>query len=201
MPPAKLKLLTLLLLLATPLALSACVGMGATQRVLDHSTPLTANARLTLPQAPDYPRTETLIQTVIGQYEDRRTAFQAVLELSPERVRIVLTAASGPRIMSIDWTDEGITIDRAAIAPDEVSGLEILGDIFLTLWPHEQVADTLPSDLFMSDAGATRSISSLDGRIVQIIHGETDAGARRTTLENHAFGYKLTIITEPAGQP
>lgn len=202
MPSARVKLFAAVLFLATPFVASACAGMGATRQIVDRSTPLSAGARLTLPQAPNYPRTETLIQTVIGQYEDRRTAFQAVLDLSPERVHIVLTAASGPRIMSIDWTGEGITVDRAAIAPDELSGLEILGDIFLTLWPHEQVADALPSDVFMSNGGAMRFITSLDdGRIVEVINDETDAAPRRTTLRNLAFRYQLIIITEPAEQP
>lgn len=201
MPSSRLTILATALALLSPLGLAACVGLGVVEQVADRSVPLAPDARFALPARPDYPDTDLLVQTVIGQYDDRRTAFQAVLELSPSRAHIVLTAASGPRIMSIDWTDAGLAIDRAALAPDELSGLDVLGDIFLSLWPHEAVAAALPAGYQVTDTEQGRTISNGEVVVVQITTEASEGGVRRSTFENLAFGYKLTIVTEQGDAP
>lgn len=189
---------------AAALVLAGCAALGVgggtarTEQLTDLHTPLTSEAMLTLPAPPAYPRTETLIQTVVGRYQDRRTAFQAVLDLSPERVSIVLTAPSGPRIMTVEWTEAGVEVERTSLAPEELSALNILGDIFLAQWPADQIAGALP-DGFAVDDGQPRTITGPGGLVVRVEQQEAADGLHRATFENLSFGYALTIVTETGG--
>ncbi len=202
MPPARLTNTIRALLLASPLVAASCAALGRVatagqvQKLSDMSAPLTADVALTLPETPGYPVAETIIQTVVGNYGERRTSFQAILELSPDRVAIVLTAPSGPRIMSIDWTQAGVMVERTSLAPEELSALNILSDVFLSNWPDEAVSAALPSGFRLQSGVEGRIIAAPDGDVIRISPPETANGVSRTSFTHLSFGYALTIVTE-----
>ncbi len=202
MQPARLRAIVAAAVLALASGVSACAtlapnaGQGHSERLAETSAPLTADAMLNLPARPGYPRNDTLIQTVVGQYGDRRTAFQAVLELSPEQVTIVLTAPSGPRIMTIDWTAAGVAVERTSLAPEELSAINILGDVFLTSWPSDAIAAALPHGFQLRYDGDARVVSGPEGPVVRIQQGAEIDGLHRASFTHLAFGYSLTIVTE-----
>ena len=75
---------------------------------------------LTLPTPPAYPETKSFVQTGRARYGALSGAFEAVVELSPEQVQIVVTAVSGPRLATITWNAAGVDIDRTVLAPPGV---------------------------------------------------------------------------------
>ncbi len=178
--------------------MAAWVPFWTVGQLEDTQTPLAVGYDLTLPTRPGYPNEVFLTQTVVGHYEDRRAAFQAFLDLSPDTVSIVMTAPSGPRILGLQWNDDGITEDRTPLAPEDLSGLNILGDIFLALWPADAVSAALPSGVVLDEQPGLRTVSIPD-RVLVRITDRTDAdGTRRQELENVSFGYRLSILTEAA---
>lgn len=156
---------------------------------------IAADVALTLPTPPGYPETATLLQTVRGQFGERRGVVEAVLSLSPERVEIVLTAAGGPRLATVTWDDAGVREDRLPLAGDAVPVENILADIFVSLWPVEAVEAALPdaAELIITDDGA-RSITR-NGDVIVSIRSDAENPAR-TLVRNEAFGYDLTIVTQ-----
>lgn len=152
---------------------------------------------LSLPATPGYPEERLLFQTLIGRYEARTRGFQATLSLSPERVEIILLAASGPRVMELAWTAEGIVETRSRLAPEDLDGLNILADIFISVWPKEAVAAALPQNAALLDGEGGREIWRGETRIIDIEHrGVDDAGRSRSRLTHLERGYVLDIISE-----
>ena len=156
-------------------------------------TPIGRDIQLSLPTPPGYPETASLFQTATGRKDDRKVAFQAALELSPQRVDVVILAPAGPRVLSIAWTEAGVVEDRSLIAPDGLTGLNILGDIFVSLWPLESVRAAVPTGVTVDEAGGVRRIAT-DGRIV--LEVSTGPDGMQRTLRNLDFGYEMTIRTE-----
>ena len=156
-------------------------------------TPIGREILLSLPTPPGYPETASLFQTATGRKDDRKVAFQAALELSPQRVDVVILAPAGPRVLSIAWTDAGVVEDRSLIAPEGLTGLNILGDIFVSLWPLEAVRAALPASVTVEETGGVRRIAT-DGRIV--LEVSTGPDGMQQTLRNLDFGYEMTIRTE-----
>lgn len=157
-------------------------------------TPIGRDIQLSLPTPPGYPEPISLFQTATGRKDHRKVAFQAALELSPDRVDVVILAPAGPRVLSILWTGEGVVEDRSLMAPDGLTGLNILADIFVSLWPLEAVEAALPAGVTVSEEGGARRIAS-DGRVVlEVVSGPP--GSAQQVLRNLDFGYEMTIQTE-----
>lgn len=149
-----------------------------------------------LPVAPGYPEKLDATQTVVGQYGERRAAFQAILMLSPKTAEVVLTTPGGPRILSIKWTENGIIEDRTLLAPADLKGINVLGDIFVSLWPLASVRASLPPGVTVEETGSTRTVKSADRTIAEVETLEKTDALWRQKLTNLDFGYSLTIITE-----
>lgn len=154
---------------------------------------------LTLPSKPNYPAKETHVQTILGEFDGRKAAFEAVLDLAPERAKLVITAASGPRIMSVTWTKDGLREDRTLLAPPGLSGANALGDIFLALWPADQVALALPEGVQLAQTEGLRRIFTADRTIVAIETSSAAGGVATQALTNYDFDYSLSIVDEAAG--
>ncbi len=185
------------LLAATGLVLLA--GCTTIAPVNGEATPLGKGLEMRLPASPGYPGHLTASQTVVGNYGERKGAFQAVLDLSPDRAQVVLTAVSGPRILGITWTFAGIIEDRTPLAPENLKGINVLGDIFVSLWPVEAVQRAMPEGVKVSVEGKVRRVKTADRIIEEIETTEDDGATMRQELRNLDLGYQLTIITEKDG--
>jgi hypothetical protein len=179
------------------LAVMAAAAGCTTVRPVDGAvTPLGKGLEMRLPVTPSYPVPFSATQTVVGQYGERRAAFQAILDFSPAVAQVVLTAASGPRILSVTWTRDGIVEDRTPLAPADLKGLNVLGDIFVSLWPVEVVQAALPPGVEIVEDGPLRSVKTADRIIVEVETLAMDGATMKQRLRNLDFGYELTILTE-----
>ena len=156
-----------------------------------------AELELSLPRSPGFPKDVLLFQTLVGRYDGRTRGFQATLSLSPERVEIILLAPSGPRIMQMIWTEEGIVETRSRLAPEDLDGVNILADIFISTWPKEAVNNALPENAVLLAGEGGREIWRNDVRVVDVEElGIDDAGRNRARLTHLERGYVLDIISE-----
>lgn len=150
---------------------------------------------LTLPSPPAYPEVRTLSQIVRARYGEREAAFEAVLDLSPERAGIVITILGGPRLATLTWTEDGVEEERTLLAPTGVPVENILADIFLVVWPEEAVAASLPEGIELEvGADGGRIVRSETGPIVEVVPDPHNPA--RTLVRNRAFGYEVAIITQ-----
>lgn len=154
--------------------------------------------KLILPTRPGFPGPLEASQTVVARHEDRTVAFQAALSLSDDQARVTLVAPSGPRILTLVWTEAGIAEERTMLAPEQLRGVDVLADIFMCLWPTEAVRSALGGDATIETAGAVRTIRAPDRAVVEITEEQTAAGATRHVLRNLDRGYSLTIVTQRA---
>ena len=177
-------------------ALVTVAGCTTVRPVDGAVTPLGTGLEMRLPVAPSYPVPFSATQTVVGKYGERRAAFQAVLDFSPALAQVVLTAASGPRILSVTWTKDGIVEDRTPLAPADLKGLNVLGDIFVSLWPVEIVQAALPAGVVIAEDGGVRTVTAAGRTIVHVETLESEGVVMKQRLTNLDFGYELTIVTE-----
>jgi Protein of unknown function (DUF3261) len=182
------------------LALTLNLGACATARPVNgEATPIGTGLEMRLPATPGYPGHFSATQTVIGNYGGQRGAFQAVLDFSPDKANVVITAVSGPRILGLTWTAKGIIEDRTPLAPENLKGINILGDIFVALWPLESVQHAMPEGVFVVVDGNIRRVKTSD-RVIEEVETKASSGAAiRQEVRNLDFGYQVTIITEKAG--
>lgn len=153
---------------------------------------------LNLPADPGSAPTMEAAQTLVARHDGRTQALSAILKSGPAGVHILLAVANGPRVMEIDWTDEGIRETRHAFTPDGLSGLNILSDIFITFWPIDDVNDALTGPARIIETPGGREVR-LNGEVVISISAAsaTAHGRTRRTLHNHDRAYTLEIYSEP----
>lgn len=154
--------------------------------------------KLTLPVRPGYPEQLEASQTVVARHENRTVAFQAALSLSESEARVTLVAPSGPRILTLTWTEAGVAEERTMLAPDQLRGVDVLADIFMCLWPADAVRAALADGVAIETADATRTIRTADRVVVEIAEEASAAGGTRHVLRNLDRGYSLTIVTQRA---
>lgn len=185
------------------MALACLLAACSTVRTLlpgseaTHEIEIAREAVLRLPAAPEIETPFEELQTLIASYDGQTSAFQASISAYDGEVHVVLLAMSGPRIMDIVWTENGISETRSTFAPARLSGLNILADIFLVRWPEGDVRQALPEGLELTASDALRVISRNSTQLVEVTYGlMDDQGRAHTRLTHHERGYSLSIYTD-----
>lgn len=154
---------------------------------------------LTLPTPPGYPETRTIVQTGRAHYGVQDVAFEAVVQLDPQRTEIVLTMLGGPRLATITWDSEGVNEERAPFVPPGLPVENILSDIFVTTWPAEAVSAALPEGVTLTVAeNGARTIQRGDTVIMTAVPDPENAA--RVLVRNEAFGYQVAIVSQSVDQ-
>ncbi len=191
-----------LIAFAATVALTGCVTTsGVRPTLLGRTTPIAEGVDLSFPETPGYPGAFSSVQSVTATYRDQQVAFEAVLELGRDEANIVLTAPSGPRILSLRWTKAGISEQRTVLAPSQLSGLNVLGDIFVCLWPSEAVRAALPPGVELQEGGRVRQIVREGQVLVDVDTPSRTAGSMKQVLTQNAFGYKMTVSSTFSLEP
>jgi hypothetical protein len=185
-------------LLAAPIAACASKRSGEFSPA-PLSAPIARNVTLILPTPPGYPRARRVLQTIVGLYGERSSAFEAVVSLSPDLVELVLALPSGPRIANIRWSKDGVEFDRSRMAPPELKAENVLGDLFLCQWPVAAIEAALPPGATLRVDGESRVVLAGDRVLVEVGVEITADGESRQSLRNADFDYSLRIVTQDLG--
>lgn len=153
--------------------------------------------QLTLPKLPAFPDKLNAVQTLIARHDGRTQALQAVVSAQYNHVNVVMMLANGPRVMEVDWTPADLIETRSSFAPDELSGLNILADMFLVFWPANAVEGALSEGAFISQSDGRRLIYNDARQLVEIMYYTKDERGRdHYVLTNFDLGYSLTIYSD-----
>ncbi|MBX3479403.1 MAG: DUF3261 domain-containing protein [Caulobacter sp.] len=156
---------------------------------------------LTLPRPPGYPREREMAQSIVASYGPRKTAFDALVSLSPERVTVIVTAPAGPRVAQIDWTASGVATRTDGPTPPGFRAENVLADMVMAEWPKAALETALGGRLAVWDYpdGRRKLVRDDKELVVEITPPVADAdGAVRRTLTNYDFDYSLTIVSREA---
>jgi hypothetical protein len=191
-----------LMLLAATTAAAGCASTPHLGLGLAHDDAGPAEAQLgrdmtlALPSPPAYPETTTLRQTVLAHYGPMSGAFEAIIDLSPQQVQVVVTAAGGPRLATITWNEAGLRKDVTPLAMGAIPAENLMADIFVSLWPRAAVAAALPAGSGLSvEADGSRVIWYGDQMVLEVRRDAEHPD--RVHVRNHALDYDVTVIMAP----
>ncbi|MFC7290851.1 DUF3261 domain-containing protein [Hirschia litorea] len=190
------------LLIGMSAIVSACQStQSLKQETGVHSQVAKANigkgVELTLPKIPGFPDKLEAVQTLIARHDGRTQALQAVVSAQSDHVNVVMMLANGPRVMEVDWTQIDLIETRSSFAPDALSGLNILADMFLVFWPANAVENALSEGTYISQTDGKRLIYNDTRQLVEIMYYTKDARGRdHYVLTNFDLGYSLTIYSD-----
>lgn len=174
----------LALVLTSMLLLSACV----------HAPRSPAIALPPLQLAPAaLGQTLALQQRLQFRFGNQARSMDALLEVDPEEVRLVVQAL-GQAGVRLRWDGKTLQQQRAAWLPPAVRAERVLGDLQFTLWPVDAIRAVLPVGWSVRDDGKTREL--LHDATVWLSLTRVDAG--HWQLSNHAEGYQLDIASTAA---
>lgn len=157
--------------------------------------PLGNGLVLTLPLEPGGPRFSAM-QTVSAQYGEVRGVFQAVLQVNPQTANIVITAAEGPRLVTINWDRAGVREERTVFAPESVKGINVLSDIFVSVWPIAAVRAAMPPGVTVTETDRLRQVKQGDHVILEVETQLRNSRQLRQELRSLDNGYTLRVTTE-----
>jgi hypothetical protein len=177
------------------LTLAACGGERPPPGLGGPRANIAQDVTVELPVLPGYPDARTYQQVLRARYGWRSATLETVLSLAPEAVEAVLTVPGGPRVATVRWNAEGVSVDRTVFTPPDLQPENMMADLFIAYWPEEMVREILPR-------GVTLDVAESGARTVR--QGETvilaitpDAeNPQRISIRNALLNYDLTIDSQ-----
>jgi hypothetical protein len=136
-------------------------------------------------------------QVVQAQFGEQRGAFQAIMDIRPDLMTLVITAAEGPRLVTMTWDRTGIKEERTVFAPAAIQGVNVISDIFLSLWTMETVKASMPQGVRAEEVGKVRRFSDEAGKVlVEVETLEKAPNHMVAEVRSKEMGYVLKVTTE-----
>lgn len=185
----------LLVSAALALALAACNGERPPEGPGGPRANIARDVTVELPVLPGYPEARTYQQILRARYGWRSATLETVLALGPEAVEVVLTVPGGPRVATVRWNGDGVSVDRTVFTPPDLAPENMMADLFIAYWPEAAVRDILPAGvrLDVEDSGA-RFVRRGDEVILAITPDAENP--RRLSIRNELLNYDLNIDSQ-----
>ena len=120
--------------------LAAC--MGPTPDAVSSAVP-SAQTFLGALRPADLGRDVEAVQLVTVSREAQAITVEVRLSVRAGRLILVAQDMLGQRLMTVQWTDAGLTAERAPTLPDLVSPAGMLADLVAISWPEDSVRRAL----------------------------------------------------------
>lgn len=180
-------------LLATIFALAGCTTMAPPS---DEGVPIAPGITLHLPTTPPFGEVQA-VQLITARYQDRQESLQALVEAGGERMSVIVTLPSGPRVLSVSWSAAGIETRREAMTPESLSGEHLLSDIMTIYAPADVLGKALSGGTLAVGPEGQRQIAGGDGTVViTVARPQENPWHGKASLENSAYGYRLEINSQ-----
>jgi hypothetical protein len=156
------------------------------------------DTRLVLPAPAELGRPVDAIQQVTARRDGSVYVFEVRLHASADQVRLAGTDAAGRRAMTIDWTADRLSVERAAWLPETVRPEHVLGDLVMVFWPEA----SLRRALLQADASLTADASGRmvrrDGKDLVAVRYDSnlDPWSGVSQLRNLAWNYEIEIRSQ-----
>jgi hypothetical protein len=127
------------------------------------------------------------VQLVTARRGGESFVFECRLSVDGQRLLLAGSDSMGRRAMTVRWSQDGITVERADWLPTSVRPENILADMVLLYWPEEVVRRGL-SGAALTQTSQGRAI----GEAIAISwQGDPWNGLSR--LVNTAWGYEIEV--------
>lgn len=184
-----------LILALAALTLAACNGERPEPGPGGPRANIATDVTVELPVLPGYPETVTYSQVLRARYGWRSATLETVLSLAPETVEAVLTVPGGPRVATVRWNAEGVTVDRTVFTPPDLAPENMMADLFIAYWPEEKVREILPSGVVLDVAADGVRTVRRDDVVILTITPDPE-NPQRINIKNELLNYDLTIDSQ-----
>ncbi|ROS01580.1 uncharacterized protein DUF3261 [Sinobacterium caligoides] len=154
-------------------------------------------ANLPLPEPSAAALTASFSQLITASYDGREQPLLAQLELSPEKLVVVIMHPSGVRLLSASYDGEKIVTSSLPLPGVPVTPERVLNDIMMAYWPATSWQPLLlPRKQYLVDTKDQRKLLTREGELIYQIDYQgkaTDPWYRTLTLHNLRYGYQLQI--------
>ncbi len=127
--------------------LCACAGQPNNETPPDDAVSnlvqIAPDLTLTMPDPADLGRSVEVTQLVTAHYDRQNFTFEGHINATPERFLLVGLDLMGRKIITIDWTKDKITYEKASWVPPQLRPENILADMVLLYWPAASVRHAL----------------------------------------------------------
>jgi hypothetical protein len=182
------------------LLISLLAGCATTTESHQTKVDIAPGVTLTLPDRPPFGRDANVVQLVQAVYRDRTETFQAIISSNDEGMTLIMTVPNGPRIMSLEWRENGLRAKFEAIAPKGLSAEHMLADI-MTIYARPEILRRAVDGADLDEQpDGSRAILKAGRPIVRVTFPSKSSAnpwKGRAVLENVAFGYRLSINSQP----
>lgn len=157
---------------------------------------ISPDVALTMPSPADLGRPVEATQLVTVHYGDQNFAFEAHISATPEHFLLVGLDLMGRKIMTINWTKEGISFDTAPWVPSQLRAENILADIVLLYWPDNIVRKSLGDSAKLIGNAQSRTITFDHKKVWQAdyqLNSKHDLWSGKLHYRNLAWGYDFDV--------
>lgn len=184
--------------LLLPIAFLLLAGCVSGQSSKTRTQSLAPGISLRLPTEPVFGLGPDVVQLVQARYRDQHQVFQSFVQSSPGRFVITMAVPSGPHIMQIEWSHDGITAQRAAIAPKALSAERTLADLMLVYASTMDLRAALSGAQVIEGPGGERKIVQNGKDVIVVKRPVSNPWSGTATLMNFASDYALKIQSQRA---
>lgn len=183
------------------------IGLAACAEIHHHPAGRVAIApglTLMLPLPGDLGRVVESAQLVSARYAEKTYVFEGRVSASAGRFLLVGVDSLGRRLMTITWTDDGVSHEASPWLPGELSPENILADMVLIYWPEHAVRQALAgSTATLLDAPGQRTISDGEQEIIRIEYAPSGEDGSpwtgRIRLHHLIWNYQLDVRSREVG--
>ncbi len=134
-----------------------------------------------------------LVQQIRAESDGAAWHFQAVLEVSPDRLTLVGLSGFDRRVLTVRFDGVEFAEETDSRVPAGLRGARILQDLQLVYWPAAAIAAALPAGFRLEEDGGERRLLR-DGTVVVRIRCADPTRLRgRCEYEAPARGHRLAI--------
>ena len=108
------------------------------------------------------------VQQIRAEADGAAWRFQAVLEVSPERLTLVGLSGFDRRVLTVRYDGAEFAEETDSRVPAGLGGAQILQDFQLIYWPATAIAAALPAGFRLEESGGERRLLRGESVVVRI---------------------------------
>ena len=177
------------------LRLAALAALGAGCAAVPASAPPPVLPLLS-PAALD--ASHSVEQILHAAYGAGDATLQCIVEVTPQRLRVIGLSALGQRVFTLEQDADGVQAAASAYAPAFIQPQNIVADMQLAYWPLAALQAAAPDGVRVSEPrSGLRRLERNDRLIAEVHFADADPWNGRLWLVNFEHGYSLDIRSQP----
>jgi len=137
-----------------------------------------------------------LTQSVLIERDKEQLRLVGRLQLDDRGLVMVAFTPLGQRLFTIEYTPQGLVLDRSVALPETVDLIQVLGDLQLVYWPIADLEDAFGPDWVIQESDGGRRLLHRGRLVGEVRH----IGPRRIEIHALARRYVIRIETLTAGE-